>query len=80
MGVQNDREHVVEKLATLPARAVVIKRIGGCGQPYLQWREDDRGYSGQGHRRNMLNTKYKTVGFGHATLNGYHYWVQEFGY
>ncbi|MBQ9346589.1 MAG: CAP domain-containing protein, partial [Oscillibacter sp.] len=47
---------------------------------FQQWREDDDDYSGQGHRRNMLNTGYRTVGIGHVYANGYHYWAQEFGY
>lgn len=45
---------------------------------FTQWREDGEPYAGQGHRRNMLNTSFQTVGIGHVTLNGVHYWVQEF--
>ena len=45
---------------------------------FKQWREDNNGYSGQGHRRNMLSQRFCAVGIGHATLNGVHYWVQEF--
>lgn len=44
------------------------------------WAEEYYGYSGQGHRRNMLGSKYNAVGIGHVFYNGYHYWVQEFGY
>ena len=47
---------------------------------FKQWREDNEQYAGQGHRRNMLNPNYSAVGVGHVTLNGTHYWVQEFGY
>ena len=47
---------------------------------FKQWREDNDKYSGQGHRRNMLNPEYSVVGIGHVTLNGTHYWVQEFGF
>ena len=47
---------------------------------FKQWREDDRDYSGQGHRRNMLKTQYQAVGVGHVIVNGTHYWVQEFGF
>jgi uncharacterized protein YkwD len=44
------------------------------------WREDNDNYSGQGHRRNMLNSKYNAIGIGHVYYNGTHYWVEEFGY
>ncbi|MDD6481857.1 MAG: CAP domain-containing protein [Lachnospiraceae bacterium] len=43
------------------------------------WREDDQKYSGQGHRRNMLDDSYNCVGIGHVYYNGTHYWVEEFG-
>lgn len=46
---------------------------------FEQWQETDESYSGQGHRRNMLNEYFRTIGIGHAYFNGYHYWVQEFG-
>lgn len=47
---------------------------------YIGWREDNDMYSGQGHRRNMLSAGFTAVGIGHFYYNGYHYWVQEFGY
>lgn len=47
---------------------------------FVQWREDNKPYAGQGHRRNMLNPDYSAVGIGHVVLNGVHYWAQEFGY
>lgn len=43
------------------------------------WQETNEKYSGQGHRRNMLNSNFKAIGIGHVYYNGYHYWVQEFG-
>jgi uncharacterized protein YkwD len=49
-----------------------------AGGAFKQWREDDDDYSGQGHRRNMLSQRFCAVGIGHVTLNGVHYWVQEF--
>lgn len=49
-------------------------------QANLSWREDDESYAGQGHRRNMLSSKFNCVGIGHAYYNGTHYWVEEFGY
>lgn len=44
------------------------------------WKETGYGYSGQGHRRNMLSSEFNAVGIGHAVMNGVHYWVQDFGY
>lgn len=41
--------------------------------------ETDRDYSGQGHRRNMLDEGFDCVGIGHVIFNGCHYWTQEFG-
>lgn len=46
---------------------------------FVAWQETDENYSGQGHRRNMLDEGFTQVGIGHAYVNGYHYWVQEFG-
>lgn len=46
----------------------------------LGWREDDEPYGGQGHRRNMLSSKFNCVGIGHVYYNGVHYWVEEFAY
>jgi len=42
------------------------------------WSEEDEDYSGQGHRRNMLNSNFSAVAVGHVIMNGRHYWVQEF--
>ena len=45
----------------------------------FDWREDDEPYGGQGHRRNMLSSKFNCVGIGHVYYNRTHYWVEEFG-
>lgn len=42
------------------------------------WKETDKTYSGQGHRRNMLSSSVTAIGIGHVVYNGVHYWVQEF--
>ncbi|MCC8067813.1 MAG: CAP domain-containing protein, partial [Clostridiales bacterium] len=47
---------------------------------FTGWAEEDESYSGQGHRRNMLNSNFTSVGIGHVYYNGIHYWVQEFAY
>ncbi len=44
------------------------------------WREDDKTYAGQGHRRNMLDSDFNCVGVGHVTYKGFDYWVEEFAY
>lgn len=44
----------------------------------LGWREDNEPYGGQGHRRNMLSSKFNCVGIGHVYYNRTHYWVEVF--
>lgn len=46
---------------------------------FTGWQETNEDYSGQGHRRNMLDPGFTAVGIGHVYYNGCHYWVQEFG-
>ena len=46
---------------------------------FVGWCETDDPYAGQGHRRNMLNGSFTSVGVGHVIYNGRHYWTQEFG-
>ena len=47
---------------------------------FVGWAEEDKSYSGQGHRRNMLSGNFNAVGIGHVVRDWVHYWVQEFGY
>ena len=49
-------------------------------QVFVDWREDDCDYEGQGHRRNMLYKRFSAVGIAGIEVNGIKYWVQEFGY
>ncbi|MBQ6440673.1 MAG: CAP domain-containing protein [Mogibacterium sp.] len=42
------------------------------------WWEEDEDYSGQGHRRNILNSDNRYVGIGHVNVGGTDFWVQEF--
>ena len=42
-------------------------------------KETDKPYSGQGHRRNMLNENFTCVGIACFEVDGIKYWVQEFG-
>lgn len=43
------------------------------------WKETSKGYSQQGHRRNMLNPQYNAVGIAGYRHNGTIHWVQAFG-
>ena len=47
---------------------------------YMQWREDEYKYEGQGHRRNMASKDFTAIGIAHIVYQGIHYWVQEYGY
>ena len=51
-----------------------------AAQAFECWSETDEPYSGQGHRRNMLNGEFQTVGVAHVRYGGCDYWAQEFGY
>ncbi len=44
------------------------------------WKEGDQPYEGQGHRRNMLQSGYRSFGAGYAVVNGVECWVQEFSF
>ncbi|WP_405290230.1 CAP domain-containing protein [Methanobrevibacter sp.] len=43
------------------------------------WKETDDGFSGQGHRRNMLDMNFDCVGIAGFEIDGSVYWVQCFG-
>ena len=43
------------------------------------WKETNYHYSGQGHRRNMLDTDFNIVGIAGYKKGGKIYWVQAFG-
>ena len=64
----------------------ITARFGAGGfktakEAMTQLREDNSSYSGQGHRRTMLNPNYSAVGFGCFTdENGNTLWVQVFSY
>ncbi len=51
-----------------------------AARAFYLWQENDYGFEGQGHRRNMLGEDYTSVGIGYAYYNGVHFWVQEFGW
>lgn len=43
------------------------------------FKENNKKYNDQGHRRNMLNPNFNVVGIASYTANGYNYWVMCFG-
>ena len=43
---------------------------------FTDWAETDKSYSGQGHRRNMLNGNFAYIGIGCFSHGGTKYWVQ----
>ena len=47
---------------------------------YVQemWEEADEDYSGQGHRRNLLDPDFKAFATACVYYEGWYYWVQEF--
>ena len=50
-----------------------------CFEVTEGWKETNESYSGQGHRRNMLQADYNYVGIAGYKVNGTTYWVQNFG-
>lgn len=42
------------------------------------WKEESLPYDGQGHRRNMLDKDFYSIGIGCVYIQGVYYWVQEF--
>ena len=51
---------------------------GTAAAVFKAFREDNEGYAGQGHRRNMLMKEYTRVGFGAVRVGAFIYWAQEF--
>lgn len=45
---------------------------------FTAWAEEDEPYDGQGHRRNMLSSRFTSIGIGCFVVDGVCYWVQEF--
>ena len=51
---------------------------GSASAAFKGFREDKKNYSGQGHRRNMLQSGFTRVGFGCVKVGNTVYWAQEF--
>ena len=62
----------LEKTAKVRAKEIVTEVM-------LAFAEADKPYSGQGHRRNMLNPNFNAVGCACYKVGNYCYWVQCFG-
>lgn len=45
---------------------------------FEDWKEDDKTYEGQSHRRDMLTSNFKAFAVACVEYNGNFYWVQEF--
>ena len=64
---------------TTPSAENIAAGNSTTSATFVQWQENNDKYSGQGHRRSMLNSSYTAIGIAHVELNGVHFWVQEFG-
>lgn len=51
-----------------------------AAEAFESWCETDEPYEGQGHRRNMLEGGFHSIGIAHVVYEGTHYWVQEFSW
>lgn len=56
----------------------VTYRTGSAKNVFEMWQETNEPYEGQGHRRNMLQEGYTSVGIGCAIVGDFAFWVQEF--
>ena len=53
--------------------------FGSAKAAFNAFREDNKNYAGQGHRRIMLESKFTRVGIGCVKVGNALYWAQEFG-
>lgn len=53
-------------------------RFDEAADVFEAWQETNEPYSGQGHRRNMLNANFTRIGIGYASVGDYHFWAQAF--
>lgn len=58
---------------------IAVNGSASAESAFIQFREDDEMYSGQGHRRNMLDSDWNAMGAACVKVNGLYFWVQEFG-
>lgn len=56
-----------------------VKDNTPANDSFKGWREDDKDYLGQGHRRNMLASKFTCVGIACVNIGNTYYFVAEFG-
>ena len=64
---------------TTSGECCAVNFLGATAQNvFTQFQENNEDYSGQGHRRAMINTGYVAIGIACVKINGYSYWVQEY--
>lgn len=80
---QHTRPDETSCFSTFPEQCNVGENIaygqGSTDEVFVAWREDNKNYEGQGHRRNMLVNGFTSIGIGCAEVNGIKYWAQAFG-
>ena len=80
---QHTRPNETSCFSAFPEQCNVGENIaygqGSADEVFVAWREDDKNYEGQGHRRNMLANGFTSIGIGCAEVNGIKYWAQAFG-
>lgn len=58
---------------------IAMNTVGTAERAFIQWREDNDDYSGQGHRRNMLGS-FTHIGIAIFKVGNRYCYVQAFGY
>ena len=80
---QHTRPNETSCFSAFPEQCNVGENIaygqGSADEVFIAWREDDKNYEGQGHRRNILANGFTSIGIGCAEVNGIKYWAQAFG-
>ena len=71
---QHTRPNETSCFSAFPEQCNVGENIaygqGSADEVFVAWREDDKNYEGQGHRRNMLANGFTSIGIGCAEVNG----------
>ncbi len=58
---------------------IAVNGSASAESAFIQFREDDKTHSEQGHRINMLDSDWTAMGAACVKVNGLYFWVQEFG-
>lgn len=81
---EHERPNGQDCFSVYPASLTAMGENIAAGQrtaqaAFVSWQEADEPYMYQGHRRNMLSSRFNVIGIGHAINNNRHYWVQVLG-